>query len=163
MVGNPVAIALFVLKPMTDVGSDPPVPTGWRWSPAPGEISFEAFRSAGPGGQNVNKVSSAVRLRLDVANATSLPEAVKRRLSAIAGRRMSDDGILRIEARRFRSQERNRQDAMDRLVQLVERAARPRPARRPTAIPPAERKARLRRKRRRSEIKHNRQGAVGED
>jgi ribosome-associated protein len=87
------------------------------------EIQEEFVRSSGPGGQNVNKLATAVQLRFDVGNSPSLPDDVRERLIRLAGRRMTEGGVLIIDARRFRTQERNRQDAMDRLVQLMRQAA----------------------------------------
>jgi len=92
------------------------------------ELRERFIRASGPGGQNVNKLSSAVQLRFDVATSASLPEDVKVRLIRLAGHRMTEDGVLVIDARRFRTQERNRRDALERLVALVHRAAqRPKP------------------------------------
>ncbi len=87
------------------------------------EIQEYFVRSSGPGGQNVNKVATAVQLRFDVANSRSLPEEVRTRLISLAGNRITEDGILIIDARRFRTQTRNRKDATDRLVELIRNAA----------------------------------------
>jgi len=88
------------------------------------ELSISFVRSSGPGGQNVNKVATAAQLRFDVRNSPSLAEEVKERLASLAGSRMTQDGILVIEAKRFRTQEQNRADALERLVGLLERAVR---------------------------------------
>ena len=120
------------------------------------EIRFEFIRASGPGGQKVNKSSSAVQLRFDVLHSPALPEEVRSRLIGIAGRRLSEEGILVIEARRFRSQDRNRQDAVNRLVAMIRQAARkPRP-RRSTRPSAAARERRVRLKKQRSAIKQQR-------
>jgi ribosome-associated protein len=123
------------------------------------ELRFDFVRSSGPGGQNVNKVASAVQLRFDVANSPSLPEEVRQRLFQIAAHRINKDGVLIIEASQFRTQEQNRQEAIERLVELIRRAAhkpRPRKKTRPTA---ASIERRLEKKRRRGEKKQRRRPA----
>ena len=87
------------------------------------EIKLNFIRSSGPGGQNVNKVASTVQLRFDVKNSPSLSDDVRTRLIRLAGDKMTKDGILIIQARRFRKQGRNRQDAMDRLIKLIRKAS----------------------------------------
>lgn len=126
------------------------------------DLQFDFVRASGPGGQNVNKVSSAVQLRFNIQT-PALPEEVRLRLMRIAASRISGEGDLMIEARRYRTQEQNRQDALDRLVELIRRAAqkpRPRKATRPTA---AAREKRLEAKRHRSDVKRLRRTPHGQE
>lgn len=118
------------------------------------EIQEDFIRASGPGGQNVNKVATAVQIRFHVGNSPSLPDDVRRRLMRMAGRRITEDGLLIIHARRFRTQKQNRQDAIDRLVELIRKAAeKPRP-RRKTTPTHASRIRRLEAKTHRSKTKH---------
>ena len=121
-----------------------------------GELEESFIRASGPGGQNVNKVASAVQLRFDVRRSPSLPTPVRERLERLGGHRLTQDGVLVITAQRFRSQERNRQDALDRLVALIRRAATPPRPRRPTRPTAAARERRLAGKARRSRLKRER-------
>ncbi len=120
------------------------------------EVEEHFIRASGPGGQNVNKVASAVQLRFDVAGSPSLPDSVRARLSRLAGRRLTRDGILVIEARRYRTQERNRRDALDRLVALICSAAEPPRPRRQTRPSKAAKRARLGDKKARARTKLHR-------
>ena len=121
---------------------------------AESEIEEKFIRSTGPGGQNVNKVATAVQLRFDVQHSPSLPETVRARLLRLAAKRITTEGILVIEAHRFRTQEENRQDARQRLVDLIEKAAIAPKTRRPTKPTAASQARRLDNKRRQSQIKH---------
>ena len=125
------------------------------------EIQEDFVRSSGPGGQNVNKVATAVQLRFDVANSPSLPDDVRQRLIRLAGKRITAGGVLIVEARRFRTQERNRRDALDRLVKLIVRAASKPKTRRRTRPTPASRQRRLEAKRRQSQAKRLRKPVAG--
>jgi ribosome-associated protein len=127
------------------------------------EISETFIRASGPGGQNVNKVASAAQLRFDVRGSPSLPAAVRTRLERLAGSRLTQDGVLVITARRFRSQERNREDARDRLVALIRRAAEPPKPRRKTRPSSASRKERLAAKSRRAVVKRQRRTPLDDE
>ena len=117
------------------------------------EIEDSFIRASGPGGQNVNKVSSAVQIRFDVRRSPSLPEDVRARLSALAGRKLTQDGVLVITARRHRSQLLNRADAMERLTELIRRAADRPASRRPTRPTLGAKRRRLQEKGSRGTIK----------
>ena len=126
------------------------------------EIQETFIRASGPGGQNVNKLSSAVQLRFDVRRSPSLPEDVRERLMRLAGRRLNQDGVLVITAQRHRTQERNRQDALERFIELVQQAAIRPIYRRPTRPTAASRRRRLEEKGHRSAIKSLRSGPAEE-
>jgi len=120
------------------------------------EIQLEFIRASKPGGQKVNKVATAVQLRFDVGNSPSLPDDVRERLVRLAGRRITQDGVLIIRAERFRTQDRNRQDAIDRLIALIRKAAATPKPRRKTRPTLASKRRRLESKRRRGETKRAR-------
>jgi ribosome-associated protein len=117
------------------------------------EIQESFVRASGPGGQNVNKLATAVQLRFDVERSPALPEGVRARLKTLAGRRLTQDGVLVITAQRHRTQERNRQDALERLIDLIRRAATPPVPRRPTRPTLASKRRRLEAKSHRAGIK----------
>ena len=120
------------------------------------ELDEVFVRAPGPGGQNVNKVATAVQLRFPLERTTTLPDDVRRRLRGLAGRRVSSDGWLIIEANRFRSQARNREDARDRLIELIRKAAHPPKPRKPTRPSAGSKERRLNDKRVRGQVKRER-------
>jgi ribosome-associated protein len=117
------------------------------------ELDERFIRASGPGGQNVNKLATAVQLRFDVRHSPSLPAPVRARLEKLCGNRLTNDGVLVIAAQRFRTQERNRQDALDRLIDLIARAAVAPKPRRPTRPTAGSRERRLAGKKIRSTVK----------
>lgn len=127
------------------------------------EVQLRFVRASGPGGQNVNKVATAVQLRFDAAHSPSLSEPVRRRLMCLAGKRLTAEGEIVIEARRHRTQEQNRQDALDRLKALIRQALTAPNPRRKTRPTHASRERRLAAKRRRGRIKQNRGSVDGDE
>ncbi len=126
------------------------------------EIQESFIAASGPGGQNVNKVATAVQLRFDMANSPSMSDDVKMRLARIAGRRLTNDGVIVLVAQKFRSQERNREDALERLIQMIQEAAVPPIPRRPTKPTLGSKKRRLESKTRRGAVKQLRSGPTDE-
>ena len=127
------------------------------------ELEFRYVTSAGPGGQNVNKVATAAHLHFDAVSSPSLPDEVKRRLRSAAGRRLTPNGVLIIKAQRYRSQERNRDDAVERLVAILRNAAAPPRQRRSTRPSQASVEQRLAEKRLRGSRKQSRSSTDGLD
>jgi ribosome-associated protein len=127
------------------------------------ELDESFIRASGPGGQNVNKLATAVQLRFDARRSPSLPNEVSVRLQRLAGSRLTNDGVLIITAQRFRTQERNRQDALDRLVALIREATVVQKPRRPTKPTKASKVRRLESKKQRSGVKSLRQNKPGFD
>ena len=136
------------------------IPVTPRLSIDENEIQEAFIRASGPGGQNVNKVATAVQLRFDVARSPSLPADVRDRLIRLAGKKMTEGGVLLIEARRFRTQARNRQDALDRLIRLIRKAAEKPRIRRKTRPTLASKRRRMENKRHRGEAKRLRHSPV---
>jgi ribosome-associated protein len=124
------------------------------------ELQFEFVRASGPGGQNVNKVSTAVQLRFDINNSPSLPEAVKARLMNLGGSRVTNEGVLIIDASNNRTQEQNREEAVSRLVELVRRASHRPKTRKKTRRPASADRARLDAKKKHGEKKRLRQSPL---
>jgi ribosome-associated protein len=127
------------------------------------ELEEHFIRASGPGGQNINKVATAVQLRFDVRRSPSLPEPVRERLMHIARGRITTDGILVIDARRFRTQARNREDALQRLIELIRQAAETPKSRRKTRPTQASQRRRLESKKQRSDVKRLRGPVSGSE
>ena len=120
------------------------------------ELEFSFVRASGPGGQNVNKVSTVAQLRFDLQNNSNIPSEAKVRLQKLAGKKLNSDGIIIIDARRFRSQERNKQDAIERLVALIKKSIEKPKPRKKTKPTKAAKLKRLDNKRKKGDLKKNR-------
>ena len=129
----------------------------------PEEVHFDFIRASGPGGQNVNKVATAVQLRFSVRNCQSLTPEIRKRLLRLAGKRANSAGEIIIEAKKFRTQQRNREDALQRLLQLIEKACTPPKIRRKSHPSTASKLRRLEGKRRRSDLKKLRSGVRSDE
>ena len=127
------------------------------------EITLEYVRSSGPGGQNVNKVSTAVQLRFDIVNSPTLASHLKGRLIQLAGKRVNADGVLILEAKRFRTQEANREDALAKFHELIRKASEKPKVRRKTKPTKASQEERMKEKKKRGEIKKLRRGRLEQD